>query len=288
MTTQPLTQDPMGRARGFTLIELLVVIAIISLLISILLPALGRAREISRRTVCGSNLRQFGTAFVAYAADHDGWFPAKPHPSGLTRIQDLATVQDLASGLEWGPNFTGIIRDIVERRHTHDPVAEGGEAVGPQYLPDPGIMLCPSDTMNNRPKDNATLWETGKVERFEQLPRTIIQEATAKKSFISYIYVALWRTDDRGDFILMADQSNQDDTTVGAFTKLTAEDNHGIRGINVLLVDTHVEWSSAKSGSFEDMQHVAQRYWMPIVFARARYPDTDPGANRNVEVQTIE
>ncbi len=288
MTTRVFTHDHRGRARGFTLIELLVVIAIISLLISILLPALGRAREVSRRTVCGSSLRQFGTAFMAYAADSDGWFPCKPHKDGPARIQDLAQVQNLGNGLEWGPNFTGIIRDIVERRLTHDPVAEGGESVGPQYLPDPGIMLCPSDTMNNRPKDNTTMWETAKLDRFEQLPRTIIEEATAGKSYISYFYVAMWRADDRGDFILMADQSNQDDTTVEAFTGLTGDDNHGTRGMNVLLTDIHVEWSSAKSGSYEDLQHVASRYWAPIVAARARYPGTDPGANRNVEVQTIE
>ena len=59
---------------GFTLIELLVVIAIISLLVSILLPSLNRARDIAKRVVCASNLRQQGTSLQMYAHDYDGWF----------------------------------------------------------------------------------------------------------------------------------------------------------------------------------------------------------------------
>ncbi len=58
--------------RGFTLVELMVVMAIISLLMSILLPALGKAREQARRTVCLANLRSVGQGLYVYANENNG------------------------------------------------------------------------------------------------------------------------------------------------------------------------------------------------------------------------
>lgn len=64
-----------GRA-GFTLIELLVVIAVIAILVSILLPALGRARAGAQGTICLSNLRQAFVACKAYSTQNNGFGPA--------------------------------------------------------------------------------------------------------------------------------------------------------------------------------------------------------------------
>lgn len=58
---------------GFTLIELLVVIAVIALLLSILMPALSKAKEQTRTTVCKSNLKQLLLAAFLWADSNDGW-----------------------------------------------------------------------------------------------------------------------------------------------------------------------------------------------------------------------
>ena len=59
---------------GFTLIELLVVIAVIAVLLALLVPALRKAREVARRVVCQSNLRQIAVAWNAYLDDWGGAF----------------------------------------------------------------------------------------------------------------------------------------------------------------------------------------------------------------------
>lgn len=71
---------------GFTLVELLVVIGIIGVLIGILLPTLGNARERGRTVQCQSNLRQIATALTGYATENRGQYPwgwnwAVPNPA---------------------------------------------------------------------------------------------------------------------------------------------------------------------------------------------------------------
>jgi len=81
------------RSRGFTLIELLVVVAIIALLISILLPSLGRAREQAKKAFCANNLGQFGRALQLYAGEYKYFCPHNPYPQYYDSSLDLGGLQ---------------------------------------------------------------------------------------------------------------------------------------------------------------------------------------------------
>ncbi len=78
------------RRSGFTLIELLVVIAVIAVLIALLLPALSKARDSGRATVCLANLRSMVQATQMYADDFKGLTPALGTPYGTLPTWPLA------------------------------------------------------------------------------------------------------------------------------------------------------------------------------------------------------
>ncbi len=74
LAASPAAGDRNSR-QGFTLIELLVVIAIIAILAALLLPALSRAKEMTRSVQCKSNLHQVGLALGMYIQDNGGKYP---------------------------------------------------------------------------------------------------------------------------------------------------------------------------------------------------------------------
>lgn len=77
--------------RGFTLIELLVVIAIISMLMGILLPAIGKVKQIAKRTVCKANLHAVAIGFKMYLDDNRDFMPpASRFPSLMPRKPSVA------------------------------------------------------------------------------------------------------------------------------------------------------------------------------------------------------
>jgi prepilin-type N-terminal cleavage/methylation domain-containing protein/prepilin-type processing-associated H-X9-DG protein len=95
--------------RGFSLIELLAVISILSILLALLIPAVQRVRESSRRLVCQNNLRNICTAVHSYLVDHHGSFPkaAKANQAGGWAIAILVYMEQksLASQICANPSL---------------------------------------------------------------------------------------------------------------------------------------------------------------------------------------
>lgn len=101
-------QSSLTRVDNFTLIELLVVVAIIAILASLLLPALGKARESGKSAFCVNNLKQLGSAFTMYANDYQDHLPVWDATSNTARTWPLLVGVYLAykskgPQANWGP-----------------------------------------------------------------------------------------------------------------------------------------------------------------------------------------
>jgi prepilin-type N-terminal cleavage/methylation domain-containing protein/prepilin-type processing-associated H-X9-DG protein len=93
------------RRCGFTLVELLVVVGIIALLMSILLPALNKARENARQVKCANNMRQIWMACLMYANENKDKLPIPPRVENFTSI---LTAPGLAMTMDPNGNIGGI------------------------------------------------------------------------------------------------------------------------------------------------------------------------------------
>lgn len=217
---------------AFTLIELLVVVSIISLLVSILLPALGKARDQARKVMCSVNFHQVGIVQQAYAADFDQWVPRSTYPDVRIGQQITAivpyllrptTFEYLVGAYQTQPQFwvcpslkqgggqIGFFRDVDFDR---EQLPRHGQAPYDYYI---GIVHM-----------------VGLVNMTNCTPGTVAESA--------------WRTSDAADKILATDLNILWDRDWRHMYTVIAHVTRGKgtvplpSGANRLYADGHVEW----------------------------------------------
>jgi prepilin-type N-terminal cleavage/methylation domain-containing protein len=142
---------------AFTLVELLMVITVLAILMMLLLPALSNAKRQARRVVCMSNLRQYGTAFLQYSADHNRQLPLIPRDGGGGSINPLTGAIWLGAGHGGPADVTAYLNFESFKAYTTLPDFAAYEHGKPWYPG--GIWYCPDyDLARLQPPPQMPTW----------------------------------------------------------------------------------------------------------------------------------
>lgn len=240
--------DNLKNNKGFTLIELLVVIAIIALLLSILLPSLGMAKEIARGVTCSTNLKSFGTGLHMYSQDYKD----KAVPNA--RFEGTEFTNGINSG-NYKPWFSYVIgTDSADPQLLK--AINHGKLYGLQYLDEADIYYCPTAKLS--------LKSVGiKYTRnyyFENISKTMPPHISSGwggpvgdlRCRSSYLYWTWEKT-------VLADLSNKP-VVFDSLVRIAHMKRSKPYGINALFGDGHVN-TTLVSNSTQLLDYVNQATW---------------------------
>jgi len=249
--------------KGFTLIELLVVVAIIALLIAILIPSLGRAKELANRSACGASLTGIVKALNLYSAENTDQFPVVQQKTDKTYV---APSTALTTGVSSSSTNTSVVIQGYFNQAAAGAFASGDPMASLWILVlkgnlSPKQFICKSDPSSPSISD-----QTDTTGNYYYTFGTI--GSTASQNCVSYSVAypwsgsatvgAFWKATVDSSLPLMSDMAPLNAT--GNPAKATAKtkgdptitpktinsNNHsGGDGQNVVFADTHVEFQAS-------------------------------------------